>query len=268
KDFIVALPEPPGLPDGCYIGTSSLFGDEPYDIYREVGEAEALTINSPPDRGRSACLRQAVRDYFLATAGRVHRSGPDVPCTMLVHTAWQMEDHRNVKEKLTRFIRELRRDWVSDRDATEKRFRTSWEDDFCRSHGGVLPEGPFPAFDEILSCLDTAIMDFSVENHLLLLNSGSEDELDFDTYPGLKAVLVGGNKLSRGLTIEGLLVSYYVRKTLALDTLLQMGRWFGYRGDYVDLTRIYTTQHLFKGFALLNRVELEIRDEIASLSAN
>ena len=57
-------------------------------------------------------------------------------------------------------------------------------------------------------------------------------------------MLIGGNKLSRGVTIEGLLVSYYVRETLYYDTLMQMGRWFGYRGRYVDLTRLYSTELL------------------------
>ena len=268
KDFIDLLPEPPGPPEGHYIGLESLFGDTPFPGYRRVNDVEAGSINAPPGHGAATQLRLALRDYFLATAGRVHRSGLDAPCTMLIHTAWQMEDHKNIVKKLKDFIGKLKLDWESCRDATEDEFRTLWEDDFSHSHAARFPEDPFPAFEDILPHLDDAIRSFSVEDQLLLLNSGSPDELDFDTHPGLKAILVGGNKLSRGITIEGLLVSYYVRETLAFDTLQQMGRWFGYRGGFVDLTRIYTTKKIFRCFQILRMVERELRDEITSLSRN
>jgi hypothetical protein len=187
---------------------------------------------------------------------------------MLVHTAWQMENHDNVVNKLKGFIADLQSDWENSRDSTEDEFRTLWEDDFSHSHESVFPEEPFPDFDAVLSHLDNAIRSFSVNDQLLLLNSESPDELDFDTHPDLKAILVGGNKLSRGITIEGLLVSYYVRATIAFDTLQQMGRWFGYRGDFVDLTRIYMTKGIIQGFQTLCMVEREGRDEITSLTRN
>ena len=266
KDFIDLLPEPPGPPEGHYIGLESLFGDTPFPGYRRVNVVEAGSINEPPGHGAATQLRLALRDYFLATAGRVHRSGLDAPCTMLIHTAWKTDNHKNIVEKLKEFIGDLKLDWENRWDVTEDEFRTLWEDDFSHSYAARFPEDPFPTFDDVLPHLDDAIRSFSVEDQLLLLNSESPDELDFDTHPGLKAILVGGNKLSRGITIEGLLVSYYVRETLAFDTLQQMGRWFGYRGGFVDLTRIYTTEKIFRCFQILRMVERESRDEITSLS--
>ncbi|SVE63040.1 uncharacterized protein METZ01_LOCUS515894, partial [marine metagenome] len=189
KDFIDLLPEPPGPPEGHYIGLDTLFGDTPLPISRRVSDVEAGSINSPPGYGAAVELRQALRDYFLATAGRVHRSGLDSPCTMLVHTAWQMENHDNVVEKLQGFIGDLQLDWENRRDVTEDEFRTLWEDDFSRSHESVFPEESFPDFDAVLPHLDNAIRSFSVNDQLLLLNSGSPDELDFDTHPDLKAIL-------------------------------------------------------------------------------
>ena len=94
------------------------------------------------------------------------------------------------------------------------------------------------------------------------LNSNHLDTADFEQEPTLKAVLVGGNKLSRGVTIEGLLVSYYVRLAPYYDTLLQMGRWFGYRGDYVDLTRLYSTELLISWFHDLATAEEDLRRQI------
>ena len=77
------------------------------------------------------------------------------------------------------------------------------------------------------------------------------------------AIAVGGNTLSRGLTLEGLVVSYFVRAATAYDTLLQMGRWFGYREGYADLPRIWMTDELRGWFRHLAGVEAEIRRDIA-----
>ena len=75
-------------------------------------------------------------------------------------------------------------------------------------------------------------------------------------------VAVGGNTLSRGLTLEGLAVSFFVRTASAYDTLLQMGRWFGYRNGYADLTRIWLTDEMREWFHHLATVEQEIRFDI------
>ena len=103
---------------------------------------------------------------------------------------------------------------------------------------------------------------FRYELPVLVLHNRSSDDLDYERNPNLRAVVVGGNKLSRGLTLEGLLVSYYVRKANFYDTLLQMGRRFGYREDYVDLTRLWTTAELADRFRDLATYEEELRREI------
>ena len=95
-----------------------------------------------------------------------------------------------------------------------------------------------------------------------MLTDRADDELDYENHPNIRAIVVGGNKLSRGLTIEGLLVSYYVRPAGYFDTLLQMGRWFGYRQSYVDLTRLWTTEELRMRFRDLATAEESLRREI------
>src|SRR5262249_6766719 len=67
----------------------------------------------------------------------------------------------------------------------------------------------------------------------------------------------------RGLTLEGLVVSYFVRAAGSYDTLLQMARWFGYREGYEDLPRIWMTEELQSSFTDLALVEQEIRFDIA-----
>jgi hypothetical protein len=92
-------------------------------------------------------------------------------------------------------------------------------------------------------------------------NSGSEARLDYENGP-VTAIAVGGNTLSRGLTLEGLSVSYFVRAVSAYDTLLQMGRWFGFRDGYADLPRIWMTDELAEWFRHLATVETEMRRDI------
>jgi len=77
----------------------------------------------------------------------------------------------------------------------------------------------------------------------LVINSGKNSgKLDFEKNPHLRAIAVGGLALSRGLTLEGLLVSYFYRNTSTYDVLMQMGRWFGYRKNYEDLFKIWTSK--------------------------
>ncbi len=92
-------------------------------------------------------------------------------------------------------------------------------------------------------------------------NSQSEYRLSFDRDAKIQ-IAVGGNTLSRGLTLEGLIVSFFVRSAGTYDTLLQMGRWFGYRPGYADLPRIWMTEELREQFFDLATIEAEMRRDI------
>lgn len=82
---------------------------------------------------------------------------------------------------------------------------------------------------------------------------------------GLRVIAVGGNSLSRGLTLEGLGVSYFYRKSQMYDTLLQMGRWFGYRPNYDDLFRIWMSEEAIDWYGYITRAANELKDEIAKM---
>jgi hypothetical protein len=99
------------------------------------------------------------------------------------------------------------------------------------------------------------------------IHGGSGEALDyFDHKNGLSVIAVGGNKLSRGLTLEGLSVSYYLRASRMYDTLMQMGRWFGYRGGYVDLCRLFTSRELNEWFCHITQASEELREEFDYMS--
>jgi hypothetical protein len=105
--------------------------------------------------------------------------------------------------------------------------------------------------------------------HTRAINGSSRDALEYHEHrrTGLSLIAIGGNKLSRGLTLEGLSVSYYLRASIAYDTLLQMGRWFGYRPRYEDLCRLYTTPSLLDAYVEITAADNELRRDFADMAA-
>ena len=99
------------------------------------------------------------------------------------------------------------------------------------------------------------------------INGGSADVLNyFDHQNGLSVIAIGGDKLSKGLTLEGLSVSYYLRASRMYDTLMQMGRWFGYRPGYVDLCRLFISRELNEWFCHITLASQQLRDEFEYMS--
>ena len=89
------------------------------------------------------------------------------------------------------------------------------------------------------------------------------EEINYDKHKdvGLSIIAVGGNRLSRGITLEGLSISYFQRTTRMYDSLMQMGRWFGYRPGYVDLCRLYSSEEIFSWFEYINIATEEMRND-------
>lgn len=274
-DFILSLPPPPG--DG-YVGPERLFGRDrlPGDS-EDVEEVDGLDVIEyipehevslvVPPRGEAdtfvptvpPTLDQALIDFVLAAGARLHRSKTPEPCTMLVHTNMRRAVQNPLAADIARQLAQLRQRWMYDKDDIRPELEARWDARFrpvTRSVDLSL-DAPFEAIEDHI---DTLLRDGIP---VRVLNSDHATELDFDAEPNLKAVLVGGNKLSRGVTVEGLLVSYYVRESPYYDTLLQMGRWFGYRGSYVDLTRLYSTRTIVSWFRDLATAEEELRRHVA-----
>lgn len=92
--------------------------------------------------------------------------------------------------------------------------------------------------------------------------------LDYYNYKniGMRVIAVGGNSLSRGLTLEGLTVSYFYRNTMMYDTLLQMGRWFGYRNNYDDLFKIWIGEDAIGWYSYITDAFNELKDELRTMA--
>lgn len=259
KDFIIDLPKAAG-----YFGAEEFFGRmdavtgeevDGLDVVREVSDADLIDLT---DHRLPSSLILAIEDFLLAGAAKAQRGQADGPATMLIHTNARIFEQTRMRGLVSERFAELRDEWRYQRGhGIRERFSERWENEFRPVTRGSHPDRDVP-FDAIESYIGPFFEAVQVRE----VNSATGDGLEYDREPSLKAIAIGGNKLSRGLTLEGLLVSFYVRRSIGYDTLMQMGRWFGFRGGYEDVTRIYTTTELAEWFADLAFVEHRLREDI------
>ena len=100
---------------------------------------------------------------------------------------------------------------------------------------------------------------------IIVVNGSSASKLDYKSNPSLRVIAIGGLALSRGLTLEGLLVSYFYRNTATFDVLMQMGRWFGYRPGYADLFQIWTSQASATWYREIATATTELKADIKKM---
>jgi hypothetical protein len=203
-------------------------------------------------------LIDAVTWFLVATAIRRARGQRTAHSSMLIHTTHYVAPHFAMKERLNDLLGEFR---VSLEQKNHSPFLTSFENEGTRA--AEVATVPLPMWSQVEQALANVLRDVRV----VVDNGSSDDRLDYNRSanggPVAETVIaVGGGTLSRGLTLEGLVVSYFTRTSNTYDTLLQMGRWFGYRPGYEDLPRIWMQPSLALEFKFLSLVEEEIRQDM------
>lgn len=272
RDFIVSLPKPDG-----HFGTEDIFGrerllqDDTDEEFRGIDVVRAIPMSEveflkPASRsnlnfefGVTPSLEDALRYFWMATAARRVRGQTDAHSTMLVHTSELVSAHNASRAEIDSYRRSLLRK-LSSAQAGELMdgFAAVWAAELNRvSQQDGQDQLPPVSFEQIRPLLVSIIEETAV----IADNSQSMARLSYEG-TGRIQIVVGGNTLARGLTLEGLIVSYFVRSAGAYDTLLQMGRWFGYRRGYSDLPRMWMTDELCGQFADMATVEAEIRQDI------
>ena len=262
RDFIVALPRPEG-----YFGPEEIFGRDPVDaecegadgldVIRHVDDAEtsqlspphsALTLDAVPS------LRKAIRWFILSVAARLVRGQGGQHASMLLHTSHRIDDHSDIQRVVEPEIEFL----VSSIEDTAllTELCSLWNEESAGVPASEFGNTPV-TFEEIIPYLPETLSRLRVA----VENSQSEDRLSYSG-PPMAVIAIGGNILARGLTLEGLTVTYFIRRPRQYDTLLQMGRWFGYRGGYEDLVRLWMPEEVSDAFRQLALVEHELREEI------
>lgn len=278
QSFIVSLKPPTD-----YIGPPIVFG-HPGDESVGIAAQQALPmyvpvsdcaswIPSPHKKDHSpgplpASLRDALRLFAVVCAARAARGDDKVHNSMLVHAtrfiAVQNRVAEQVQDELATSQGLLSHGSSATRAEQERIFREVWDRHIVSNHGAFAARlkercASLPAWNEVWARLSDATRKIRV----MKINGSSDDALAYArNTDGLSVVAIGGDKLSRGLTLEGLSVSYFLRTSSMFDTLMQMGRWFGYRPRYADLCRVYTTPVLYSAF---RQIALAIDDLRADL---
>lgn len=271
SDFILALE-----PGKDYFGAERVFGrfnpddaedgDDGLDMVRTVSEDEVDVLIPPSDRESRDVfdpdlpdsMLEAIRWFCLAVAVRAVRGQTSRHTSMLVHTTHFVAPHFASQERIRGVLVDLKDEVASNE---REHFEEVW--------GREAPAtGIAEGFDDVWDALEGTIAQITV----VVDNGSSDDRLDYDVVDGEGQVIpqyviaVGGGTLSRGLTLEGLVVSYFCRTSSTYDTLLQMGRWFGYRVGYEDLPRVWMPDDLRDEFKFLAQVEHELREEIGAMA--
>ena len=235
RDFILSLATSRG-----YMGPSDFHDLDPSPGAPSNKRARVRDITTDDDAADEH-LPKALDAFVLSGALKLFRAerGEMVSTkhhTMLVHTSARKADHEEIAALVSHLYAHA--GYVT--GAARPRLERLFVEDF-RRYAAERPSGSMPeTLDEIWDCVGEAIarIDRSGGPVRVVNGDNEEDTPDFDGESVWK-ILVGGTKLSRGYTVEGLTVSYYRRRTAAKDTLTQMGRWFGYRNGYEDLVRLF-----------------------------
>ncbi|TNC45246.1 hypothetical protein FHG66_20225 [Rubellimicrobium rubrum] len=279
--FIVSL----SAPDD-YFGPLAVFGRDDDDgveglpLIRHLDQTgEAWMPDShdktlrPSYRGQSRVppsLAAAMRSFILACAARTARGQVNVHKTMLVHVSRFQDVHDAVHGQVEQELRDIR-NAISARDEEELAgLKALWIEDFepttAAMSGTVFARALRP-----VSWGDVAVhlADEADRIQVAVANGRSRNGIDYEAAEtsgkGLSVIAIGGDKLSRGLTLEGLSTSYFLRVSQQYDSLLQMGRWFGYRRGYADLCRLYTTPDMEAWFRHLATVNEDLRAQLAHM---
>ena len=219
-------------------------------------------------------LIEAIDAFLLACTVRRIRRQQNEHCSMLVHVTRYTSVQREVHRQIEDHVRHLRQRILRriDHEQEMERMKKLWEEDFLPSAEAVqicqpdLATLALPSWNEIQALLPDTISELEVR----MINGTAKDALNYSEHEGtgLKVIAIGGDKLSRGLTLEGLCVSYFLRASKMYDTLMQMGRWFGYRPGYLDLCRLYTTGELVEWFGHIAEAAEELREEFDLMAAS
>ena len=271
EDFIYVTHAPKN-----YIGVDKLFGnlDEPKNHnprIKEIDEEDLSTwlkLRQKKDEPLSGPLHRQVRyavDTF-AVACAIADVGESRHQSMLVHVSRYTPIHRMVADQIYAHLTNLRNAVQMHRSDESDPIITELRQIYENEYRETLDSNWHSVLDKLVHYLPNTVVRLvnstkEAETWNECHNASEEDQSDCTIY-------VGGDKLSRGMTLDGLTVSFFYRNTSAADTLLQMGRWFGYRDGYDELTRIWLLPQAVDDFQYASSVLIDLKKSIKIMRQN
>lgn len=288
RDFIINLPYP-----SSYIGPDKVFGTS---LIPDDKDNELLPVVVPisdfstfvPNKHKKddlkptlsevpESLRLAIKCFIVTCAVRNLRGQEHKHNSMLIHVSRYQSWQNHIKDLVTRIFNYYKQEIEAGDEMVLEELRCVYEEDkdgynSYKTITQMILESKYKDIDdsmEIHKWVDVKGQLYKAVQKIMVksINGSSKDALTYydNKEEGISVIAIGGDKLSRGLTLEGLSVSYFLRASKMYDTLMQMGRWFGYRTGYVDLCRLFTSSELNEWYRHITLASEELREEFSYL---
>jgi hypothetical protein len=273
KDFIYVL-----SPPSNYIGADLIFGDDAkygdslipiekteMEEYLPIKHKKDFDLEELPpslyDALNYFLLTNVIRDYHKDTHD--HRS-------MLINVSRFTDIQNEIGERIQIWLNKVQSDIrnyskLKESDALKNRTLSTLKETWYKYKLNEKVDLDWKTIQK--EYLTKSILPILVR--AVNQKTGSSS-LDYQNHKdtGLRVIAIGGNSLSRGLTLEGLIVSYFYRNSQMYDTLLQMGRWFGYRPNYNEVFKIWMYEEAIEWFGYINEATNELKLEISRMNQN
>lgn len=287
KDFLTVLPTPEH-----YIGADKIFGNGDADSWDEEGAPDRVegpygSAIIPIENDEQAgffvfkhkkeladelydippSMREAVRYFILATVITDYRKDTNEHRSMLVNVSRFTKVQNRTADLIEDYVSAIKSDVENySQLPLEKAMKIAniaslaktWDDFGLSVVSGLT-------WEEVLKdYLFKSVRRIEVRSVNQQHGASSLNYYEYRS-TGMRVIAVGGNSLSRGLTLEGLCVSYFYRNTMMYDTLLQMGRWFGYRPNYDDLFKVWMGEDAIDWYGYITDAVNELKDELLKM---
>lgn len=301
KDFIVILePSEDYIGPKQLFGTELPEMSPFIDIIKEISDGDEARVKEIQKGNLSQSLPSSFINaihWFILTIGAMRAIDYHKPITMLIHTSFKISHHENVAKKVNEYLSNMKKNYRQTVPQLKEMyqnesldFKRSYFLDGLKNYSTPEEVPDYPEWEIIEKYIDR-LFRLNEEEFLSHINIGEEGEPSYHkgihlaidnsqskadnqimrlVYPTKKQmpnvapafIVIGGNTLSRGLTLEGLTTTYFLRTTNQADTLMQMGRWFGYRKGYEVFPRVWLDRLALERFQFLSQMNEELRDEI------
>lgn len=259
EDFIVSLESPSN-----YIGAEQIFNTK-NNVLRLIDDNEiCLDVKLKKDDIVDCLpnsLYEAINTYLLATGIRKLRRNKNFHSSMLINVSFRITIQEQVKDLVLEYLEIIKKH-------IKYNYKKPIKEMIKNEKINLLYSCWLKEFKDEKTTFQDVLEQINQNEQLIkvfLINSKrtQEEKLNYDNYneEGLNAITIGGYSLSRGFTIEGLTVSYFLRNSQMYDTLLQMGRWFGYRNGYEDLCRLYMREEAIGWYKHISEATEELKEE-------
>lgn len=266
RDFIYCLDAPTN-----YFGPQKVFVDEESSsvILRTINDAEDIVplkhrkdhlVNDLPPS-----LKKAINTFVVGKAICIVREHGDKHASMMVNASRFVDVQRQFRAHISLYMKEMKNAVTFNYALPEDK---ALKDAHMRALREIFDE-EYSAGKESWQDVQKVLFEAVDAIKIFVVNSKSDEALDYrraeENGESLTALAIGGLSLSRGLTLEGLMVSYMYRNTQMYDTLMQMGRWFGYRAGYEDLCRVWLPSESQGWYSHIAEATEELRQQIKQM---